>query len=827
MEDIFRAATFCIILWAGLLHSTYGVAALVPQENFLVVTSSQDSLADYHHRFGKGLISTAAFRELVIAMNPSAELGGATISEPLAAGIILTLPGRQTLEPFATLTPSADANDGSSIDASYLRTSRKTEAAIRTNADSSVGGDRNLSKVAPSQIREYQSVPSSHLYTVNYGDTLFGIALKHRMDMLVLAKLNNLQPPYHLVAGQTLLVNAEAESMMSAELGTTSTWNEAGEHGHIDKATKLNVGDYKFIAAKATGGSYTRSQPRTAVTTESVPSHADHLHELLLPSAFVLFCMSEANANNLLTDLRKNFDGMLSDDMGDQGYTPVAQYLKDQGYLRARIESDSDGRASYVSSGPRYQVGSLEIAPRQSARRAKDPKTALPVNQFYSPQVEQQLVAVAIEWLAEQGYPLADVSDMQWQFDHAQHRVNFQLWYDSSLTVHVTTVDHSGANALSQHQLNTLSPFTGSEPFSQSALEQFRSRLMATGYYENVSFELLADNTGGANGHRLEINTAPAKHNRIEAGVGYAQGRGPVVNAALTLPNITGNEDDVLLSARIDDFVQQARLAYRRRNLLWYGADVGLSARAARQDQPYFVSDLVDIHLLGAWHGRDRQDGSSWHVSLGWSSADERRLGAVDDQRFEYGRLAIGGSGRGGGVFDFAKDWSVNLAHAASLNQGSDNYWTLSATTDWVLSAPFDRHFDLRLGADIRYAENLQAIPLSAQLFHGGEASNRGYASASFSSLELDAESTAYLAFAQFEMPLGVNIRTPWLTRLIPFLDLSVMGADGDDSAKVFSSMGLGFAGEVAGYPYRADLAVPLDSQAGKGLLVNFNVGLQ
>lgn len=822
-----RILKLVVAMWVFSFMPSQVAAAVLPQQNFLVVTSNEATLEDYHAHFGNGIISPAAFRELVIAMNPAVNLSDTQIYEHLKAGMVLTLPGEQTLQPFADFVPSREPREVAVVDAAEVATTPETEGHSSSVTQPTQASERAAPELTSPRVRQLPRTTSQQVHTVNFGDTLWGIALKYRVDMLALASLNNLRAPYRLVAGQTLLINAEARPKMSTERGTVS-WVEAPESAGVYDVSKTNGGDQQYTLIKAAQSANALAQSK-AVTMSEGTSHADHLHELLLPSAFVMFCMDEANANSLLAELRQNFDGMLSSDMGKEGYTPVTQYLKDQGYLRSRIESDSNARASYVSSGPRYQVNSLEIAPRQrgAGGRQQHPNISLPVNQFYSPLVEQQLAALAIEWLGEQGYPLADVSDMQWQFDDVQHRVNFQLWYDASHTVQVTAVEHSGANALSPRQLNTLSPFTGSEPYSQSALEQFRSRLMATGYYENVSFELLADNTAGADGHRLEVNTTPAKRNRIQAGVGYAQGGGPVVNAVLTLSNISGNEDNVLLSARTDDFVQQASLTYRRRNLLWYGADVGLSARAVRQDQPYFVSDLVGIDLLGAWHGRDRQDGGSWHVSLGWRSADERRFGAVENQRFEYGRLAVGRSGRGSGLFDFARDWSVNVAHAFSLNPDTDDYWTLSATTDWVLPALFDRHVDLRLGADIRYADNLADIPLSAQLFHGGDASNRGYESASFSSLEFDAESTAYLAYAQVETPWDVNIQSQWLTQLMPFLDLSVMGADGDDAAKMFSSIGLGFAGAVAGYPYRADVAVPLDRHAGKGVLVNFNVGLQ
>lgn len=827
MKRIYRAVALLAVLLGGPLWSACSAAVLLPQQNFLVVTSSQDSLADYYDRFGTGLISTAAFRELVVAMNPSAGLQATTIAEPLMADLILTLPGQQTLKPFTALSLSNNATEALSEDASALTIGPQVDVPMGTNTDTASARASRPRGPAPSRIRQHQRVPSSHTYTVKYGDNLFRISLRHGMDMLALAALNNLQAPYDLIAGQTLLINAATEPAMSEERGIEPR-NKARERIENDDAIKPHAGDYKLTVAKADRGSYPLSQP-AAVPTYPVSSHLDHSHELLLPSAFVMFCMREANAITLLTELRQNFDGMLSSDIGDQGYIPVTEYLKDQGYLRARVESDSDGRASYVRSGPRYQVVSLEIVPRQSEadRREQHPQMSLPVNQFYSPQLEQQLSTAAIEWLAEQGYPLADVSDMQWQFDDPQHQVNFHLRYDASRAVQITEVDHSGVNALSPRQLRKLSPFTDSESYSQSALDQFRSRLMATGYYENVSFELLVDDATEAGEHRLEVNTTSAKRNRIQALLGYAPGRNLVLDAALKLPNITGNEDDVSLKARADSFSQQVNLAYQRRNLFWYGADFGLSTGVARQDQPYFFSDLVTIDLLGAWHGEDRQDGSNWHVSFGWSSADERRVDMVENQRFEYGRLGAGWSGRGRGVFEFARDWSVNLAHAFSLNPETDNYWSLSATTDWVVSAPFDRHFDLRLGADIRYADNIEAIPLSAQLFHGGEFINRGYESASFSSLDLDAESSVYQVYAQLEMPWDANFRTPWLTRLIPFLDFSVMGADGGDDAQGFSSIGLGFAGAVAGYPYRADVAVPLDGQAGDGLLVSFNVGLQ
>lgn len=848
--SLVKRASLIMTLGLGGLYSPFTWAELLPLKDFLIVTSSRDTLGDYHARFTDALITSRAFHELVVAMNPTANIRTVGLKEELLSGQVLTLPGQQTLERLST-TKKAGVDSASSEAVLFEKkpVSHGNASAGKPSQDDPVHrSDKLLRPGMPSQNSQY-STRQKQTYTVNYGDTLLGLALRYGIDMVELAQMNNLASPYRLFAGQTLSIGVEDSSMNpsnSAMVGRAPTgmpstsWAKSSgsqasksDHGSVRNRAGENA-QYPLFS------DYTQANDRTErvylvkeevppdAISHTEPSHFDHLHELLLPSAFVMFCMTEENAQAVLADVRETFDGKLSANMADESYIPVTRYLKDLGYLRANIHSDRDSRAIFLESGPRFRVTGLEIRPEQAALRAngRSPSILMSVNQVYSPQVEKQLANLAEEWLAEQGYPLVNVSDLQMQLDDARAEAKFHFSYDASQNIQVTAVDQISANALRGGQLRTLSPFSEDPRYSQLALEQLRSRLMATGYYKSVVFELLADDDAGEGNYSIEINTAASNTKRLDASLGYSQGRGPLLQAGVTLPNMTGREDDIFIRARADDVEQQIGIAYQRRNLFTYGVDVGLSGNINQEDHPYFSSDGRGLSLRGSWHGSDRQDGRSWHVSLDWRKANESRLGTVMDKRFEYGGLAIEHFGRGTGVFDFVSDYSLTVEHAISLKENADPYWSVDAVGDWVLPELFGQRFDGRFGANIRYAEDLSSLPFSSQLYNGGVESNRGYETATFSSLDLGPESTAFLVYGQVEMPMEVNFDSPWLSKVIPFMDLSMLGADGHKANRTFSSIGLGLAGNVTGYPYRIDLAIPVDDRAGKGLMVNFNLSL-
>lgn len=81
-----------------------------------------------------------------------------------------------------------------------------------------------------------ERTPASH-YTVEAGDTLYGIAWRHDMDYRDLARLNQIGPPYQIQPGQQLRLSDDA----SAQSGQART-EELGE-GQVATATALGGGN--------------------------------------------------------------------------------------------------------------------------------------------------------------------------------------------------------------------------------------------------------------------------------------------------------------------------------------------------------------------------------------------------------------------------------------------------------------------------------------------------------------------------------------------------------------------------------------------------------
>ncbi|PMR67984.1 peptidoglycan DD-metalloendopeptidase family protein [Halomonas heilongjiangensis] len=65
-------------------------------------------------------------------------------------------------------------------------------------------------------------------YTVEAGDTLYGIAWRHSMDYRDLARLNQISPPYQIQPGQQLALTREGEAAARASTGET-----AGDRGVV------------------------------------------------------------------------------------------------------------------------------------------------------------------------------------------------------------------------------------------------------------------------------------------------------------------------------------------------------------------------------------------------------------------------------------------------------------------------------------------------------------------------------------------------------------------------------------------------------------------
>ncbi|SDJ52736.1 peptidoglycan DD-metalloendopeptidase family protein [Billgrantia gudaonensis] len=93
---------------------------------------------------------------------------------------------------------------------------------------------------ASPQVRDLsasrESSPDTH-YTVEAGDTLYGIAWRHDMDYRDLARLNQIGPPYRIQPGQRLRLQPEGEAPSGSESAAQV------EDGAVATATALGGGE--------------------------------------------------------------------------------------------------------------------------------------------------------------------------------------------------------------------------------------------------------------------------------------------------------------------------------------------------------------------------------------------------------------------------------------------------------------------------------------------------------------------------------------------------------------------------------------------------------
>ncbi len=107
--------------------------------------------------------------------------------------------------------------------------------------------------------------PGSSTYTVQPGDTLYGIAARFGTTVNELAALNNLSPDALLLAGQTLMVPATAtnppnvhivqagENLYRIALRYGITWQELAQLNGITDPTTLRAGQRLVLPAGTTG----------------------------------------------------------------------------------------------------------------------------------------------------------------------------------------------------------------------------------------------------------------------------------------------------------------------------------------------------------------------------------------------------------------------------------------------------------------------------------------------------------------------------------------------------------------------------------------------
>ena len=769
----YRLLTVIALMLVGVASTGIARDVLIPSDDFLVIVGDSDTVLSLHERFSKQEITLLDYAKLVGEMNPATSLFERAYDEPLAKNNIVHLPGLETLSKYKkeVLLGAKQQEGGTSVQRpSKPELAKSTHRVSISNKHSSTGtAGQALTSVAEFVQKEAANEHSSSASSPSF----------------IKQSLSN-----------------EDESYATASL----------DRSHVD--------------ARSGNGS-AEADTSSDDPNLSANSHTQHGHMAIFAPATINLCLTKEHHSELAVQISNTFGSSFSEHLSQSNIEQLRYFLTDSGYLDAHISHDDDG-VTYILPHDIYLVTKIIIEPTDVGYTDEDSqiRTVLAVNKVYSESLERIAKTLATDWLAENGFPLVNSFAVTHRRNSVNATVEIVFTYEPSPAVNIVSYEQYGERNFHPNHLEILSPFSESPRFSLSDLDAFRSRLMATGYYSDVEFDLIKSDDASSENLTLGILTHSKETSNLKAYLGFSQGRNAVLYAEAALPNLTGHGDDLSLNVSLDSLSRTLSAEYMRHNVHQYGLDVGAATTRANNDNRYFERDLTSADFFLNWRDHGIDDGSLWHlgVSLMASKEINKRL-AGSSKKYEYWQLSVGRSGRPEWS-EYVSAWSIQADYNIGSRANSLDFWSLNADFSGQLGLAGATPVEWRTALDVLHASSVASIPAGSQLYAGGSNSNRGYEPFAYSSLDAQAKSLAYTVSSQVEIPITWGRDKSWISRVSPFLDATILGTDLVSRSNELLSIGLGVSGTISSFPIRLDVATPLTGSARGGVNLNFQIGM-
>lgn len=271
-----------------------------------------------------------------------------------------------------------------------------------------------------------------------------------------------------------------------------------------------------------------------------------------------------------------------------------------------------------------------------------------------------------------------------------------------------------------------VAPFAAGDAYEQAQLQQFRSRLQATGYFSSVVIQPQLEEVQGRT-VPVQLDLLAAPRHSIELGVGYSTDLEERLSATWRSPRLNRWGHSQQTRLQYSPVNPSGQVIYRIP--LGDGLSRNLQLRAGLENNEYgdVRSTVRDTGLL---YERGRE---TWVRSLSLRSLRESWRVVGENQGSDY--LLLGGSlahrSRRGSVVDpqsgLTQFYSVD-AGSASLGSDSD-IWRLYAQLRGVrrLTAQYRIAGRIELGALLGNELPAAALPPSLAFFSGGDQTIRGF----------------------------------------------------------------------------------------------------
>jgi translocation and assembly module TamA len=309
----------------------------------------------------------------------------------------------------------------------------------------------------------------------------------------------------------------------------------------------------------------------------------------------------------------------------------IAEVLRAEGYYEGRVDTRLDETGTpiavtvAVAPGPEFTLTAFDIAldtPPGFPRPEPVPLDRLDIELGGRARAKPVLDAQAklLRALAEQGYPLAKVSDRRVVVDHPSRTMRVEMDVDTGPRARFGPVTVEGLSRLDpQFVLNRL-PWREGEPFDVAQMEKLRKLLVTSGLFSSVKLAT-AQQAGEDGWLPLTITLAERDRRSVGFSATWSSAEGFGGEAFWEDRDIAGGAERVRLSLVVSEIRKAVDLTFRAPDFGRPDQDLVTSATVEERRTAAFVTQTAGV-----------QGGFEWRVSDEWRVS---AAGAVERTREE------------------------------------------------------------------------------------------------------------------------------------------------------------------------------------------------